>query len=307
MEFLKLLEGIRTPALNAFFSAVTVLGEETFFILVGLIFYWCINKKNGHYLLFVGLFGTVANQFLKITCRIPRPWVQDTEFTIVESAREAASGYSFPSGHTQSAVGTFGTVAAMRREKWLRAICILFCILVPFSRMYLGVHTPQDVCVALLMGMALVLIFRPLLAWAEEKPLRMHLLFAAVSLLCIAYAFYVNFGSFPPDIDAENLLSAQKNGAKMLGCFLGLWLAYLVDNRWVHFEEKASFAGQILKLVLGLVPVLLIKILLKAPLIALCGNSAAADGIRYFLIAFFAGGIWPMTFPHFSKIGRKKQ
>ncbi|MBR6556078.1 MAG: hypothetical protein IKT60_01480, partial [Clostridia bacterium] len=89
MEFLKLLEGIRTPALDAFFSAVTVFGEETFFILVGLIFYWCINKKNGHYLLFVGLFGTVVNQFLKITCRIPRPWVQDPQFTIVESAREA--------------------------------------------------------------------------------------------------------------------------------------------------------------------------------------------------------------------------
>lgn len=307
MEFLKLLEGIRTPALDAFFSAVTVLGEETFFILVGLIFYWCINKKGGHYLFFVGLFGTAANQFLKITCRIPRPWVQDPQFTIVESAREAASGYSFPSGHTQSAVGTFGTVAAMRREKWLRAVCMLFCLLIPFSRMYLGVHTPLDVGVALLMGAALVLVFRPLIAWAEEKPRRMHLLFGAVSLLCVAYALYVSFGSFPADIDAANYLSAQKNGAKMLGCFLGLWLAYFLDSRWVHFEEKASFPAQILKLVLGLVPVLLIKILLKAPLIALCGDAVAADGVRYFLIALFAGGIWPMTFPLFARIGRKKK
>ena len=75
----------------------------------------------------------------------------------------------------------------------------------------------------------------------------------------------------------------------------------------MHFEEKASLSGQILKLVLGVVPVLLINILLKAPLIALCGDAVAADGIRYFLIAFFAGGIWPMTFPVFSRIGRKKQ
>ena len=305
MEFLKLLEGIRSPALDAFFSMVTILGEEAFFILVGLIFYWCINKKNGYYLLFVGLFGTVANQFLKITCRIPRPWVQDPEFTIVESAREAATGYSFPSGHTQSAVGTFGSVALVRREKWLRAVCIALCLLVPLSRMYLGVHTPLDVGVALLSGIALVLVFRPLLIWASEKPCRMHLIFAAVSVLCVLYVIYVNCWSFPADIDAANYLSAQKNGAKMLGCFIGLWLAYFVDSRWVHFEEKASFPGQVLKLVVGLVPVLLIKSLLKTPLISVCGNDVLADGVRYFLIAFFAGGIWPMTFPFFARIGKK--
>jgi len=305
MEFLKLLEGLRTPAADAFFSAVTVLGEETFFILVGLIFYWCVNKKSGHYLLFVGLFGTVANQFLKITCRIPRPWIQDSQFTIVESAREAASGYSFPSGHTQSAVGTFGTVAVVRREKWLRILCAVLCLLVPLSRMYLGVHTPLDVGVALLMGIVLVAVFHPLLVWAEESPRRMHLLFATVSLICAVYVMYVNCWSFPVDIDAANYLSAQKNGAKMLGCFVGLWLAYYLDSCWVHFEEKAPLPGQILKLVLGLVPVLLIKALLKAPLTALCGDAMMADGIRYFLIALFAGGIWPMTFPFFARIGKK--
>ena len=102
MEFLKLLEGIRTPFLDSFFSVITTLGEETIFIVVGLLFYWCIDKKQGYYLFFVGFFGTILNQFLKLLFRIPRPWVKDPDFTIVESARAGATGYSFPSGHTQS-------------------------------------------------------------------------------------------------------------------------------------------------------------------------------------------------------------
>ena len=86
MEFLRFLEGIRTPVGDAFFSAVTHMGEETIFILVGLLFFWCIDKKKGYFLLSVGFIGTVINQFLKLWFRIPRPWVKNPNFTIVESA-----------------------------------------------------------------------------------------------------------------------------------------------------------------------------------------------------------------------------
>ena len=96
MEFLHFLEGFRTPFGDFFFSTVTHLGEETFFILIGLIFFWCINKKEGYYLLSVGLIGTILNQFLKLIFRIPRPWVRDESLTIVESARGEATGFSFP-------------------------------------------------------------------------------------------------------------------------------------------------------------------------------------------------------------------
>ena len=108
MNFLKWLESVRTPFFDVFFSLITHLGEETVFIVVGLVFFWCINKKQGYYLLSVGFLGTVINQFLKLTFRIPRPEKLSPGFTIVESAREAATGYSFPSGHTQTAVGVFG-------------------------------------------------------------------------------------------------------------------------------------------------------------------------------------------------------
>ena len=64
MEFLYFLEGLRTPFGDAFFSLITHLGEETLFIVAGLIVFWCIDKLQGYYLLIVGLTGTVINQFL---------------------------------------------------------------------------------------------------------------------------------------------------------------------------------------------------------------------------------------------------
>ena len=107
-----MLEKIRMPGLNEFMLLITKLGEETAFLVMALIVFWCVDKRKGYFVMTVGFIGTIANQFLKLACRVPRPWVLDENFTILEQAREAAAGYSFPSGQSQSAVGTFGAIAA---------------------------------------------------------------------------------------------------------------------------------------------------------------------------------------------------
>ena len=118
MNLLYALERLRTPFWDAVFSAVTHLGEETVFMVAAILIFWCVSKEEGYYLLLMGFFGTVVNQFLKLLFRIPRPWVRDPDFTIVESARAQATGYSFPSGHTQNAVATFGGIARSTRRPW---------------------------------------------------------------------------------------------------------------------------------------------------------------------------------------------
>jgi undecaprenyl-diphosphatase len=100
--------------------------------------------------------------------------VKDPNFTIVESAREAATGYSFPSGHTQSSVGLLGSVARMTTIKVLRWGAIVLAVLVPISRMYLGVHTPADVLVSVVIAVALVLFIYPLFKRAEKDPKIIH-------------------------------------------------------------------------------------------------------------------------------------
>ncbi len=305
MEFLYLLESIRCGILDTFFSLITILGEETAFMLFGMTVFWCVSKYEGYALLCTGFFGTIVNQFLKVLCRIPRPWVLDPEFTIVESAREAATGYSFPSGHTQNAVGTFGTLARWHKNRWIRGIMIALCILIPFSRMYLGVHTPLDVVVSVVIALILVFVAYPLFKKAENSPKIMFAVIGTMLAMTVGYLLFVNLYPFPADMDPHNYESAIKNGFTMLGCIAGLIVIYIADLKWIKFETKAVWWAQILKVAGGMLLVFLAKTFLKTPLNFLLGEDFGRAA-RYFVMVLIGGALWPMTFKWFAKLGKKK-
>ena len=195
MEFLKWLQAQRTPLLDSVFSGITHLGEETFFIVVGILFFWCISKREGYFLLSTGLVGTVLNQFLKLLCRIPRPWVLDETFAIVESARAEATGYSFPSGHTQMAAGLYGGIARCHRG-WVRIVGIVLALLIAFSRLYLGVHTTLDVGVSLLIATALVLVLYPLMHKVTANDRLMRILLCVMVLIAAGNLAFVTLYPF---------------------------------------------------------------------------------------------------------------
>lgn len=311
MSVLYWLEGLRCPALDAFFSFITLFGDEVMFMAIALIVFWCADKKQGYYLFCVGFFGTVVNQFLKITARVPRPWVKDPNFTVVEGVKEGASGYSFPSGHTQSSVGMFGGVARWNKNRWLRIAMIAMCVLVPFSRMYLGVHTPADVLTSTAIALVLVFAAYPLFQKYADSPRGMMTILSVLAAAIVAQLAYLSFWSFPPSVyepeNIHNLLSAKENACSLLGCMLGFLVIYPLDYYKIRFSTKGVWWVQILKTVVGLCLVLAVKELTKSPLVWLCGGYALpARVIRYFLIAFVGGGLWPMTFGWWQKLGQKK-
>ena len=304
MEFLYLLEKIRIPVLNEFMLLITHLGEETAFLAIGIIIFWCVDKYQGYYLMGVGLFGNMANQFLKILCRIPRPWVRDPNFHALESAIPEASGYSFPSGHSQTAVGTFGCIAATQKHKVIRAVCIAIMVLVPLSRMYVGVHTPADVLVGSAMALIMVFAFKPLMLGNGKK--NIPVVFAVLTILSVGYLLFVELFPFPADIDQHNYESAVKNGYTFIGCFVGLLIVWFVDEKKLHFTNEAVCWAQILKAVLGLAVVLAVKEGTKGILNGIFGDEMIARAVRYCLVVITAGILWPLSFKWFSKLGKKE-
>ena len=307
MEFLYWLESIRNPVLDTLMLIFTEFGNELLFIVAGLLMFWCVDKKQGYFVLLTGFFGVYINQFLKIACRIPRPWVLDPNFTIVEAAREAASGYSFPSGHTQTAVGCYGALAVCRKEKWVRIVGIVMCLLIPFTRMYLGVHTPWDVGVSIVIALTLICILWPLFCEFGHRRSLMYPLMGVLSVFAVAFLLFVTLYNFPSDIDAANYESAVKNAYKFLGCTLGMWVIYEADARFIRFDTKtAKWWAQIIKLAVGF-GLLLVVMEGSKPLFNLIfqGNYIAY-AVRYFCTVLFAGAVWPLTFKWFAKLGVKK-
>ena len=302
MPFLYFLEGIRNPVLDWIFSTITHLGEETFFLALAIFFFWCVDKRHGYFILITGLVGTVVNQIAKLFFRIPRPWILDENFNIVESAREEATGYSFPSGHTQNIAGTFGAIAAQKPSKWKTLICTTIIVLVAFSRMYLGVHTPLDVIVSLVVALVIILILRPIFATETNFKRFMPIVVVVSVVLSVGFLVYVLSIGGVSFLDPHNYQSGLKNACTLLGCTAGLVIVYFVDSKFIKFETEARWYAQILKLVLGLAGVLAIKSGLSQPLVLLFGNEFIARAVRYFLIVIFAGAVWPLTFKWFKKI-----
>ena len=305
MQLLYALESIRTPLLDTLMAWITECGGELVFMAVAITMFWCVSKACGYYMLTVGFTGTILNQFLKLAFRIPRPWVQDPDFTIVESARAGATGYSFPSGHTQNVFASFGCGMRWTKQTWLRIVCAVIVVLTAFSRMYLGVHTPLDVGVSFGIGLVLVFALYPLFSRIEERPNAMYWVFGVMIVLNLAYLLYAELWPFPADVDAANLAEGRKNAYTLLGAVLGMTGAYFIDRKYVHFDVRAVWWAQALKVVLGLALTVALRTVLKAPLLALFGGHNIAHLLRYFIMVLFAGGVWPMTFRWFGRLGKK--
>lgn len=307
MDILYWLESIRNPFLDAVMSFFTLFGDELLFIVLALLIFWCVDKKEGYYLLFIGFFGTILNQFLKLFCRIPRPWVKDPNFTIVESAREGASGYSFPSGHTQNVTGTLGGIARWSKDWGIRCLCITVLLLTSFSRMYLGVHTLLDVGVSLVIGAVLIFVFFPIMRRAAENPKIMYLLLGAMLVLSLAFVLYANLKEFVVEEENwHNVIEGRKNSYSLFGALLGFCVAYPIERKYIRYSEKAVWWVQIIKLVGGLAGLLAVKEGLKLAFNAVGFTWLGTNAIRYFSIVIFAALVWPLVFPYLNRLCKKE-
>lgn len=307
MEFLKALEALRTPFLDAFFSVFTYLGDELILTAVVLIMLWCFDKKMGYRLLLINLAGNGINLFLKSVFVVPRPWVRDPSLSVVEGAKAGAGGYSFPSGHTQSASVLFGSLALFLKRRWLTIVCIACILLTAFSRMYLGVHTPADVCVSLLTGVGTVMLYGWLFDLSDKNPkLNSVLKLAGAAFLLLLLAF-LSFVPAPATAIEEYTREGIANAYKLAGTMAGLLIAWHVDERYLKYENSAVWWAQVLKCALGLGLVMLIRSVCKAPLASLFNGHAVADAVRYLLMVVFAGIVWPLSFKFWSRLSGKRE
>ena len=286
MEILRAIAELRTPFGEKLWQILTFLGEETFIVVVLCLLFWCINKNLSYKIGATFFLGGLLTQGLKITFQIPRPWVLDPNFQPVGSAIEAATGFSFPSGHTASAGSLFFPLAFSVRERWRWSLAAIPFI-VAFSRMYLGVHTLLDVGCAL----AITVVFAAIVQAVSVTKLWDRPFAIALGLFVVSAAVLV-YALCRQDVTPAMLEDCVKAAAAGVGFAVG----YFVERRWVKFNVQAVWWMQIVKVVVGLVGVVAIKSGIK-----MIGESMAVDALRYFLLIVWILAIWPMIFKAFIK------
>lgn len=300
MNILYFFESIRTPFLDTFFSMITKLGEEYVFLVIALLFVWCINKKAGYIILLTGLFGQAVNQFIKTTCKVDRPWVADPNFKPVESAIKEAIGYSFPSGHTQISTTTYLSIAVTYKHKKVIFITFsIFTVLVAVSRLYLGVHYLSDVLFSLIFGVVVVLLTNKYFDINRCRVFKILTLSTAVALF--AYILFISRGKW----DDEFIYSAVTTTSKFFGATLGFVAAWIIDEKCIKFETSGSILFQIIKLTVGFIITVFLKEAVKIGLEVLHVHEIAANIIRYSILVLFAGAVWPFLFTKIKKLSPK--
>jgi len=295
MELLRLLEGIRTPFLDTLVGLITRLGEETVGVFILCAIFWCISKKFAYVIGVVYFLAGLTVQGMKICFRIERPWVIDPTFEPVAGSKEHATGYSFPSGHTQSATALFGAIGAQLKQKPLKAICFLLVLLVAFSRMYLGVHTLADVVVSLLISSVLIFLtvkfaFGDSVDKKREFVLALIMLLYAVVVIVVATVMYSN-----DTIEQRYIADCLKAAGAGVGFAVGMF----VERVYINFSVKSkNILWQIIKFVIGIAVVLGIQEGLK-PII---GTGLVANMFRYFLMLAWVTLLYPLLIKRFLQV-----
>ena len=147
LDFIITIQQIDTPLLDSFFRAITSLGDESFYLLLFPFLLWCVDFYLGIRVGIIFLLSVYANNGLKEIFQQSRP------FDILPEIQKVhASGYGFPSGHAQSSLVVWGSIAYWKKQIWIRNLSVLLILLIGFSRIYLGVHFPTDILGGWLFG-----------------------------------------------------------------------------------------------------------------------------------------------------------
>jgi undecaprenyl-diphosphatase len=145
--------GLHHPVLDVIFAFFSYLGLGGSLCLIALGM--LVFKQTRHYTL-----PLLATQLLAFfTAQVPKRLLARDRPSILNFAhpQEAASAYSFPSGHTTSSFAFafmifFLTVKTKRA--WAGYLCLFLAVLVGISRIYRGVHWPSDVIAGVFDGCA---------------------------------------------------------------------------------------------------------------------------------------------------------
>ena len=303
LQYLLFLQNLRESTGGVFDEFFNALSKFAVDILPYLPFvvYWCVNKKLGYRFMATAWIGEVLNGVIKLTVCAYRPWIRSDSIVPAGDSKVAATGYSFPSGHSLCAAMYYGSAAVWQwnKRRWISILCGVLILLTGFSRNFLGVHTPQDVVVGITEGLLLVAVVILAEKRVADNDKALDILTVVGILVTVGVILYITLKPYPMDyVDGKLLVDPQKmmnDSFKACGGFSGLLIGSYIERHFIRYEiPQGSSSLPILSCVGFALLFAWKELLAPATIMPLLGGHWG-NLIASFLMVLFAIAVWPLV------------
>ena len=307
--FLQTLRELTGGIFDETFNAISKLAVDIIPFLPFIV-YWSTNKKWGLRYLLTFYGADLFNGVLKLTVCAYRPWIRSDLIEPAGDSKVAATGYSFPSGHTVSATCNYGNtfVWQKNRNKKLATLCVVLIALTAFSRNFLGVHTPQDVIVGFLEGVLLIYLTGKFINKYEGDDKKLDLFSILGIIIIILSIIYILFKPYPMDyVDGKLLVDPHvmmNDTFKGAGGFLGLIVGLYFDRHYIHYEIPKHHESLPMLTFVGFVIIFSWKELFAPAIMLAAFGGHWGNFIARFILVLFATTVWPMII---TKVCKQKE
>ena len=303
IQYLLWLQDLRNATggmFDEFFNSLSKVAVELMPFLAYIVF-WSADRKWGYRFITTCGIGELVNGIIKLTVCAYRPWIRSDLIEPAGDSKVAATGYSFPSGHTMSATSSYGTALVWQKDKrkWLSVLCGVLILLTGFSRNYLGVHTPQDVIVGMTESILIIWIVGLVQKKIDGNEKLTDILTLAGVIAVILTLIYIQVKPYPMDyVDGKLLVDPNKmmnDAFKACGAFLGLMVGSFVDRHYLHYEiPEGTKELPVLTCVGAAIMFAWKEMFAPATIVAALGGHWGNMAAR-FIMVIFGVCIWPMV------------
>lgn len=278
---------------NGFFDTVAIildaLGGDLGFLLILPLIYWSISRRLGRELLLMLLLALVGFLVTKEILMRPRPFVvSDLVNPLIHE-----DGYGLPSGHVVMSLMVWG-FAAYRVQRWWAWILVgIYVLLMMWSRMYAGVHYPQDVIGGVILGSVLLAVGIAVIPQLASRWGQMNAAVRGAVVIAVGVALAL-------------LLRHDENGLTTAGVIIGSGIGLIVEERFVNFSATGATGQRILRCVLGMALVVALFFALSA-LFEQFNPEEVWRVVRYAVMAFVLIVVVPFLAIRARLMGREEQ
>ena len=269
-----------------FFKIIADIVSKNVLAFLFISVYLAYNKEWGRFtLLSLGVAGVFC-EFIKVSVARLRPYAVVDKIKCIyanvpnqDPLNFKIQGYSLPSGHTMMATNLFLAIPIYMKNIPYIIIGLIGVLIVALSRVGLGVHFPTDTIAGFVIALTIILILSRLYDM-KEKRTYLYLGIIALSLVGIVFCPVISY-------------------IKYVALISGISLGFLVEEKYVNFENPKSRRDAIVRFIGAII----LFVLLFGLIPKIMGNTDIVNCIKYSLFTFIILAIYPLTFKKLDRGG----